>query len=104
MKKVFFALFAVVIAVGGSAFTNANVPEGTIYGSTSSGFSKRTTVIYKNTDCQDNTTRMCAYKVTQLGENFVTLSNYTDAQLSNFESLGYVEALPGAKAGIYTAP
>lgn len=104
MKKVFFALFAVVIAVSGSAFTNANLPEGTIYGSTSGDYTLRTTTVYNNTDCQNNVAKMCAYKVTAAGESFVTNSSYTAQQLIDFEDDGYVVRLTGAKSGIYTAP
>lgn len=102
MKKVFFALFAVVIAVGGSAFTNVSVPVGTIYGSTTgTNYTKRIATAYNNLDCQDNVAKMCAYQVTSEGVEFVTESSYTNQQLQDFKDDGYVVELGGAKTGIY---
>lgn len=104
MKKVFFPLFAVVIAIGGSAFTNAKV-AGSIYGGTTdSDYSLRSTTSYQNSDCEDTSGKVCAYIVTEAGKLIVTAPNYTEANMATFKAAGYVTQAPGAKKGIYLLP
>lgn len=99
MKKVFFALFAVVVAVGGSAFTN--VTTGTIYGNTDDEHYTSRTSAYESGLCNDElATKKCAYQVTAAGASTVTAPSYTDVQLANFKTLGYVTELPAI--GIYS--
>lgn len=104
MKKVFFALFAVVIAVGGSAFTNVKQVPGKIYGSTLTQYTLRSTSVYNNGDCEDNTPKLCAYQVTPAGKSVVIAASYSDAQMATFKTNGLVIELTGASSGIYTAP
>ena len=106
MKKLIFALIAVVIAVGGSAFTNAKrtAAAGSIYGSTSTNYTLRTTTVYDNDDCLDNVSKLCAYQVTTTGASIVTQSSYTNQEMVDFRNQGYVIELSGDNTGIYTAP
>lgn len=98
MKKVFFAVFAVVIAVGGSAFTN--VPADTIYGNTNDTKYDVITQPYNSSLCNnDVSTETCAYKVTSTGAAHMPLDTYSQSQLENFATLGYVTRLG---EGIYS--
>lgn len=102
MKKVFFALFAVVIAVGGSAFTNVKVvPVGSIYGSTIGDYILSSSTSYDNEDCTDLSPKTCAYQVTEAGKTTVVLSSYTEAQMQAFLSTGKVIIAPGSRTGLY---
>lgn len=101
MKKVFFALFAVATAIGGSAFTSAKV-TGTVYGNTDGNYAKSTTTIYDNTNCDSRPLqKTCAYQVTAAGQAIVTASSYSDLQMSSFLASEYVEIIPGASNGLY---
>lgn len=100
MKKVFFALFAVVIAVGGSAFTGARV-VGDIYGSTSTNYSKANTSDYQSTDCTPVGSRVCAYRVTEAGKDIVTASSYTNLEMADLLTSQYVEQIPSSGNGLY---
>ena len=86
MKKVFFGVAVVAIALSASAFTNAKVAAGDVYGNTSTGspqYSKLTQTF--NPDlCQNSEETRCAYTVTQAGAPFVIAASYTEAQLEAF--------------------
>ena len=101
MKKVFFALFAVVIAVSGSAFTNAKA-TGTVYGNEDGNFISTNTTSYSTAKCDPKPAELpCAYRVTATGQTIVTASSYTDLQMSAFLSAGYIEVHPQASNGLY---
>ncbi|ALL05759.1 hypothetical protein AQ505_09800 [Pedobacter sp. PACM 27299] len=106
MKKVFFALFAVIIAIGGSAFTNAKLTDPLkVYGNTGDDYTPRITENYNPAECLSlSTETLCAYQVTELGRTTVTASSYTAAQMINFKSLNYVTDVSGPTKGIYDAP
>lgn len=100
MKKVFFALFAVVIAVGGSAFTNAKVEVGTTYGSGLNNYAI-IPIPYNNLDCTSTDDKTCAYQVTEAGRLIVTEPSYSDAEMATFLSTGKVQVAPGTETGLY---
>jgi len=104
MKKLFFSLLAVAIAVGGSAFTTSMVPSGTIYGSTTTNYTQRSTTSFSPTDCTNTAAKTCAYVVTEAGEDFVTESSYTNEEILELLSQGYLAPAPSSNSGIYTAP
>ncbi|MBC8986510.1 hypothetical protein H9X96_12040 [Pedobacter sp. N36a] len=102
MKKVFFALFAVVIAVGGSAFTNAKeLVDRPVYGGSSLTQYDQITIPYTNVDCENTSDKTCAFQVTEAGESIVTELSYTDAQMARFLLDGKVEVAPGSSKGLY---
>ena len=100
MKKVFFALFAVVIAVGGSAFTSVRI-TGDIYGNTSTNYAKANTTDYAPGDCTLVGSRVCAYRVTEAGKDIVTAPSYTDIELAALLSSHYIEQVPSSGNGLY---
>ena len=105
MKKVFFGVAVVAIALSASAFTNAKVATGDRYINSTAASNPtypRLSGTYNPLFCQDEQETACSYVVTTAGAPFVTASSYTATQLENFESLGYVTE--STEKGLYIIP
>ena len=93
MKKYLFGLFAIVLAIGFSAFTTLNnrVAEGDVYANIT-GEDYILVQDFNEALCEDASDITCAYEVTEEGAPFVT-SGFDDAQAQEWLSLGYIRAL-----------
>lgn len=105
MKKVFFGVAVVAIALAGSAFTNAKIAEGDLYlQTTANQFTKSSTGVYDPASCDEATVDFkCGYRVTAAGASIVT-GPFNEIQAASYLSASPALIVPvsGSANGIYT--
>lgn len=104
MKKLLFGLGIAVLAIGGSAFKNANraINENYMLQTSPGTFIRQATA---PGTCTSNMGMNCEYAVTAFGRVYIPAqSSYTSSEIQDYLNNEYLEDIPNVGPGTYHAP